>query len=572
VAVLCKDELGRGKPVVRVWDSVTGRQVLRRPIARWEHAFRPDGQVLALVQLDGSVALCDLATGRDLPPVPAGLLPNSLRFHPDGQCLAVASSARHDVEVWDPAAGKFVGRLLGDRGGAPVLAWSPDGSLLGVWSPDNSIYLCTFSGGKVEAVLRGHEHAVTGAEFHPSGRLLASTSHDDTTHLWCFSPGGELVLPGEHLQGFSRDGRRLTTGAGRGVTEWQLADPGDCLRYLPHGQGPSRGPWGVAFAPDGRLLASPSLDGVLLWDAATARRVGCLPTGWGFALAFSPDGRQLFTTGPGGWMRWPIVPGRDGQALRVGPGTVVRGTTAYSGSLTLDVAGTGESLLLGAGDGNVDLVPLAEPGRPRRLGTHDGLRAVALSPDGRWAASVGGPGDAVCVWDVARGKIVRRLSQQGGYGGATFSPEGRWLVTGARGEFCFWEVGSWERKARLARDPRSLFSSVAFTRDGRLLALVDGRNRIRLYGAAALPLRPLATLETPEGPANLTGLSLSPDGTRLAATTDYNVIALWDLRRLRQELAALDLDWEMPPYPAATQAVEPVRALTVEIRGAAKQK
>ena len=80
-----------------------------------------------------------------------------------------------------------------------------------------------------------------------------------------------------------------------------------------------------------------------------------------------------------------------------------------------------------------------------------------------------------------------------------------------------------------------------------MLALGQGRNRIQLYDAGTLPLRHLATLETP-GPASLTGLSLSPAGTRLAATTDYNVIALWDLRRLRQELAALDLDWEMPPY------------------------
>ena len=43
---------------------------------------------------------------------------------------------------------------------------------------------------------------------------------------------------------------------------------------------------------------------------------------------------------------------------------------------------------------------------------------------------------------------------------------------------------------------------------------------------------------------------LSPDGTRLAATTDQGVLALWDLRHLRRHLAALDLDWPMPPDPA----------------------
>ena len=71
-------------------------------------------------------------------------------------------------------------------------------------------------------------------------------------------------------------------------------------------------------------------------------------------------------------------------------------------------------------------------------------------------------------------------------------------------------------------------------------------------------------------PANLVGLSLSPDGTRLAAPTEYNVIARWDLRRLRQELAALDLDWDMLPYPPAGDGAHPVPPLDVEVLPAGK--
>jgi hypothetical protein len=51
----------------------------------------------------------------------------------------------------------------------------------------------------------------------------------------------------------------------------------------------------------------------------------------------------------------------------------------------------------------------------------------------------------------------------------------------------------------------------------------------------------------------------------LAAATNYNMIALWNLRRLRQELTALGLDWELPPYPSAGHATEPVQALTVNV-------
>jgi serine/threonine protein kinase/WD40 repeat protein len=568
VAAFCQDD--REKEVCRVWDSGTGSLVFQRPIRGRGHAFRPDGKVLALDQGD-SITLCDLGTGRDLPPLPVRPGKDRWRFHPSGQYLAVSYRDPPGVEVWDLAAGKVVCQLPG----APAsLAWSPDGSLLALGSPDTNIYLCAFPGGKVQAVLRGHEHVVTWVEFHPSGRLLASCSHDDTTRLWCFAPGGELVLPGEQLDaGFSRDGRRLVTWSRQGgVTAWEVADPGGWLHYLPHGDAPDRARRGVAFAPDGRLLASASQDGALLWDAAAARLVGRAPSGDGVAVAFHPREPRLFTAGSGGLMQWPIVPERDGRTLRVGPGTVLRSTTGDGQSLRIAVAATGERLLLGAGDGGLDLVPLAEPGPARRLGAHDCLSGVALSPDGRWAASAGGADDAVCVWDVARGAVVRRFPYGGdAWCGATFSPDGRWLVIAVRTDFRFLEVGSWEEKARLERGPQSLCSSVTFTPDGRLLAVVDGRKRVQLYDVAGLPPRRLATLEIP-GSANVSGLSLSPDGARLAANTEQHVIALWDLRRLRQELAALDLDWETPPYPPAEAAGEPVQPLTVEIQGAPEQK
>jgi WD40 repeat protein len=562
VWALCQDDQRR--EAFRVWDGETGRQVLHHPVGSGEHAFRPDGKALALLQPDGSLALCDLGTGAELPPLPDGLVAHKLRFHPGGRYLAAISRAHEDVEVWDLAAGKVFLRVAGGRfGRAASLAWSPDGSLLAVGSCDTNIYVYSFPGGKVQAVLRGHEHMVTGVEFHPSGRLLASSSHDDTTRLWCFAPGGELVLPGENARRFSTDGRRLITGSWRGVTEWEVADPGGCLHYLPFGEGPSWQGRGVAFAPDGRLLASASEDGALLWDAAAARLVGRLPSGDGYAVAFHPTEPRLFTAAGRRLMQWPIAPAGDGRALRVGPGTVLRARAGQRRSLRIAVADTGKSLLLNDDDGGVDLVPLPGPGPARWLGPHEDVWDVALSPDGRWAASVGNPDDTVCVWDVPRGTAVWRFP----YGhdmwcGATFSPDGRWLVVAVRSHFSFREVGSWEEKGRLPREPRSLCSTVAFTRDGRLLALIQGRNRIHLHDAATL--RHLATLEVP-GSGSLWGLSLSPDGTRLAATSDYNVMALWDLRRLRRELAALDLDWERPPYPPAEPAAEAAWALTVEV-------
>ena len=572
-----EDEAQGEKPVIRVWDSVTGQLQLERP-GPVSHAFRPDGKVLALAQADGSITLYDLSTGQDLPPLPAGPRPRGLRFHPGGQYLAV-SRDRPDIEVWDLATGKVAFRLAGSGYPADSLDWSPDGSFLAVAGPDNNIYVSTFpEAKKPPTVLRGHEHFVTGVEFHPSGQVLASSGHDDTMRLWFFPSGGELVLPGEQFGTFSRDGRQLITWCRRrtGFKVWEVASPAVSLHYMPHGQRSSHQPWGLAFAPDGRLLASASQEGVDLLDAATGRVLGLVPSGDGHALAFHPLTGCLFTTDKDGLVRWPILAERDGQALSVGPGTVVRRTSSSSESLRIDVASKGDWLLVGAGDGGLDLVPMSKPSGARRLDAQQALACVALSPDGNWAVSVGrNAGDPVTaeefvrIWDVTRGIVVQSLPViPGQHPGAAFSPDGRWLVTGVRSEYCFREVGSWEVKARLPREPRSIHCRIAFSGDGQLLALAQGYNRIELRDAATL--RHLATLQSP-GRDYLTGLSLSADGTRLAAAIHWELIALWDLRRLRQELAALDLDWEMPPYPSAAHAGEPVQPLTVEVHGVAEQ-
>jgi WD40 repeat protein len=81
---------------------------------------------------------------------------------------------------------------------------------------------------------------------------------------------------------------------------------------------------------------------------------------------------------------------------------------------------------------------------------------------------------------------------------------------------------------------------VAFSSDVRLLAVAANRHAIKLLHPQTG--EEYATLTAPD-PQNLTRLSFSADGQRLAAATIGRAVQIWDLRVLRRELAELGLAW-----------------------------
>src|SRR5262249_15447864 len=118
---------------------------------------------------------------------------------------------------------------------------------------------------------------------------------------------------------------------------------------------------------------------------------------------------------------------------------------------------------------------------------------------------------------------------------------------GGGGPVCgWWRVGCWERGRRSAG-----LWPLAFARGGSVLALATKQNTVGLLDPAD-PDREFATLTAPAR-RRLTWLCFSPDGSRLAAACLGHTIQLWDLRLLRQQLEALGLDWELPPYAPARQ-------------------
>src|SRR5262249_16364891 len=145
-----------------------------------------------------------------------------------------------------------------------------------------------------------------------------------------FSGKEQLNLPGDCI-GFSRNDEFLFV-SDNGTAMYQVDHALECRALHGH-EDIGKGPWSADFSPDGRLLASASGDGVVLWDVAQARECAFLPVGSGrrpgqigpkldrfnsTAATFLPSG-DLLTAGGAVLLRWPVAAPEPAHELRMGP-------------------------------------------------------------------------------------------------------------------------------------------------------------------------------------------------------------------------------------------------------------
>ena len=340
----------------------------------------------------------------------------------------------------------------------------------------------------------------------------------------------------------------------------EVADSRECHQLsVPRDEGISSLP---EFNADGHILAAGSDSQVLFWDVFSGKELASFPLKDCDTHIFHPDGMSMI-----------VIDRNSGVSLRSLERTNNVTSFAYrlgrprplypmEGLDESDFSLDGRHLAVTHESKDESLIfDLQNPSaQPVVLHPHRRVDNIAISPDGRWAATGSWHDSLMKIWNASSGELVRTLPMPARTLGA-FSPDGHWLAT-STSEYQLWEVGSWLPKgAPVPGYDVPEWNFTAFSPDGRVMARTLEGHKIQLL--ETITEKPLATLEAP-GSIVIGRFKFSPDGSHLAAMQNDQQVQLWDLRLIRQELAQMHLDWDMPPYPPLAGAATIPVSLQVE--------
>ena len=384
------------------------------------------------------------------------------------------------------------------------------------------------------AILAGLQSLSLARDHKPQPSDALMTALGQVTHA-----SRLLTRQADEMRGvaFSPNGTLLaTTSLDRTVRLWDVATG------QPHGTpltGHTDAVRGAAFSPDGRLLATTSLDRtVRLWDVATGQPHGTPLTGHTdsvIGMAFSPDGRLLATASIDRTVRlWDIATGQL-------HGTPLTGHT----DAVYDVAFSPNGALLAtaSADRTVRLWNVSTRqtrGAPLE-GHTDAVRGVAFSPDGALLATTSDD-RTVRLWDVATDQPQPHGAPLTGHTdevrGVAFSPDGALLATGSLDRTVrLWDVATGQPHGAPLTGHTNWVMGVAFSPDGALLATTSADRTVRLWdvGETYSISRPLT------GHADaVSDVAFSPDGALLATTSLDRTVRLWDIATGKPHGAALE--------------------------------
>jgi WD40 repeat protein/serine/threonine protein kinase len=426
-------------------------------------AASPDGRVAVLLVEDGRVCAVEPRTGEVVRTLrPAGERPRCLALHPDGDTLFLPGGAER-VGIWSLRRGERDRALQLQPGVLGALVVTPDGRWVVGLGSEGSLTIWEAASGARVGSWRAHAGYGTCLAVASPDRVLSGGA-DGVVRIWEVPAAREVAAldarSGEPVSALATTAdlaRVVAATADRRLRVWEggqlVADLGGHAERCTF----------LAIAPTSGYFVSAGLDGsVRIWDLGRREPLAAVRAGGAVMAGSHTSDLSVVVLGHGGGAS--VLDGRHPPSFRPGwalarPLTVdatLERLSTFRFTLAQAEERVGEREWQGALErlGEARAVEgfsrapealgvlariqahlphhtLRDAWEERRIAAHgERVTAVALSGDGRMAASAGADG-RLALWRLGDGASVWAVQETGSFETAlAFTPDGRLLVTG----------------------------------------------------------------------------------------------------------------------------------------------
>jgi WD40 repeat protein len=387
---------------VQVFDPESAKAAQTFAVGAYSLLFFPDDK--RLLGIDGyNLNIYDVPAGKTQ--VSYAIAGTTAAWWTANRPLIVGLGS-NPLTLWDPATGKLLHSLEGHASAVSSFAWSPDGKLLATSSYDQSVRIWDGSGKALQS-LAGHTAPVTCVAWSADGKLLASGDTAKTVLVWNANGGP----PTQTLKGHGEQITRLAFAPGpsgllatssdktiklwdykSGKLEKTLTDPG--IYYIQ----------ALCWDAEGRHVLSGDSDGrVRMWVASSGKLANTLDIAGNTTslatLAIAQGDRNLINgKGHQTVLAWPT---KNNLAVGLMP-SVMNYQTGWP---------MGNGSLVATGSDRTTYCYDAATGQLRGYFITEEKQIIAIGIDGNYRADGPGLAELLCVVQLEKSQETLNPAQ-----------------------------------------------------------------------------------------------------------------------------------------------------------------
>lgn len=482
--------------------------------------FSPAGDLLASASYDGKIRVWQTATWEELMVIDASSLGiNSLAFSPDSQVLA-SGGFDNNLALWQVKSGELIRKILVSAVIRSV-NFSEDGKYIISAGSDSRVKIWDVDTGTLDLQLSGFSSDIISMKVSPDGQYIAACDYSGKIIVWT-ADGREL---------WRDTNQRMSRTLGQG--------------YLYTNE--------LEFSPDSRYLSSGIWDNtVVIWEASSGKRRSLLDNYSVFVnkIAVSHDDQYLAAETLDNSV-WVFDVGRSTKLWQA-PGALVQGNIFSNQNTELVIK------VLQTDFASYDLKTGAQ------LRRYDGLvdiKSISYAPDSSFIAS--GTSNHIDVWSLD-GKLIKTNARpvfDGCRGTGTsrndaistlydyisfvnagltplcnevlvswmdtvdFQNNGSIMVAGGLNHLEFWNYKTDSQRTNIAGASGLHITHVSVSNDGTMIAAADNDYIIHIWEVATG--KELIYLVGHD--LDITGLTFSNDGKYLFSSSLDGTIRVWGI-------------------------------------------